>query len=209
MTLSPREIAGSDLRSCGQFVREVVHPCRPVVIRGLVSGWPVVQCAQASLHAFNDYLLTFDVGGQMEAFFGDPAIRGKYYYTDDLHGFNFERRQMRLAAALAALVEGLQRPGSKTLYVGSLPTAEFLPGFAAQNPMPLLGPEVHARIWLGHASNIASHYDTLDNLACVIAGARSGPNAATAMMALTTRSTGMTSTVPSGTPGNSFSRPRA
>ena len=41
----------------------------------------------------------------------------------------------------------------------------------------------------------------------VIAGARSGPAAATAMIAATTMSTGITSTVPSGTPGNSFSRP--
>ena len=44
---------------------------------------------------------------------------------------------------------------------------------------------------------------------CVIGAARSGPTAATAMIAATTRSTGMTSTVPSGTPGNSFSSPRA
>ena len=37
----------------------------------------------------------------------------------------------------------------------------------------------------------------------------SGPLAATAMMAADTRSTGMTSTMPSGTPGNSLSSPRA
>ena len=36
-----------------------------------------------------------------------------------------------------------------------------------------------------------------------------GPRAATAQMAPTTRSTGITSTVPSGTPGNWLSRPRA
>jgi len=40
-------------------------------------------------------------------------------------------------------------------------------------------------------------------------GARSGPRAATAQMAETTRSTGITSMTPSGTPGNSFSRPLA
>src|SRR3954447_1777362 len=42
-----------------------------------------------------------------------------------------------------------------------------------------------------------------------MAGASAGPRAATATTALTTRSTGITSTMPSGTPGNSFSRPRA
>ena len=44
---------------------------------------------------------------------------------------------------------------------------------------------------------------------CVMNGARSGPAAATAMIAATTMSTGITSIVPSGTPGNSRSRPRA
>ena len=40
-----------------------------------------------------------------------------------------------------------------------------------------------------------------------MAGASGIGPAAASMMAATTRSTGMTSTVPSGTPGNSFSRP--
>jgi hypothetical protein len=38
--------------------------------------------------------------------------------------------------------------------------------------MPLLPPSVGARIWLGHASNVSAHYDTVDNLACVVAGTR-------------------------------------
>ena len=38
--------------------------------------------------------------------------------------------------------------------------------------MPLLAPETPPRIWLGTALNVSSHYDTFDNLACVIAGRR-------------------------------------
>jgi len=48
----------------------------------------------------------------------------------------------------------------------------LLPGFAASNPMPLLGAAASPRIWLGTASNVSSHYDTMDNLACVICGQR-------------------------------------
>ena len=44
---------------------------------------------------------------------------------------------------------------------------------------------------------------------CVIGGAASGPTAATTTIAATTMSTGMTSTVPSGTPGNWLSNPLA
>jgi hypothetical protein len=49
---------------------------------------------------------------------------------------------------------------------------DYLPGFSAENAQPLLPPGVGARLWAGHASTVASHYDTLDNLACVVAGAR-------------------------------------
>ena len=38
--------------------------------------------------------------------------------------------------------------------------------------MPLLSPDASPRIWLGTAANVSSHYDTFDNLACVIAGRR-------------------------------------
>ena len=65
----------------------------------------------------------------------------------------------------------LDRPG-QSVYLGSVPTREYLPGFAAANPLPLLGPDIHPRIWLGTAANVSSHYDTFDNLACVIAGRR-------------------------------------
>ena len=53
-----------------------------------------------------------------------------------------------------------------------MPTREYLPGFAEINPMPLLKASISPRIWVGHASNVAAHYDTVDNLACLAAGTR-------------------------------------
>jgi hypothetical protein len=69
-------------------------------------------------------------------------------------------------------VASLDRPESPSVYVGSVPANDFLPGFAAQNPMPLLASAIGPRIWLGHASNVSSHYDAMENLACVVAGTR-------------------------------------
>jgi hypothetical protein len=171
MSDSPTEIAGRDLTGPEPF-QQLVAGCRPVVIRGLVENWPVVQAAHLSPRALREYLSTFDAGGPVEAFFGDPAIAGKYYYNPGLKGFNFERRTMGLLEALEAIVEATNLPGSKSVYVGSVPTGQYLPGFAAGNPMPLLDPGTAPRIWLGTAANVSSHYDTLDNLACVIAGRR-------------------------------------
>ena len=38
--------------------------------------------------------------------------------------------------------------------------------------MPLLSGRVAPRLWLGHAAHIATHYDTMDNLACAFLGTR-------------------------------------
>jgi len=159
------------IASAEQFLRQVVLPCRPVILRGLVKHWPAVQ-ASASPTDFRAYVGRFDAGREMEAFFGAPQIAGKYYYADGLDGFNFERRQMRLSAALDLMLSTMGQAGAPSLYAGSLPVQDYLPGFTAENPMPLLPPSVGPRIWLGHASNVSAHYDTVDNLACVVAGRR-------------------------------------
>ena len=166
------EIDGRGLSSSAQFRNEVVEPCVPVVMRGLVEGWPAVNSATRSAEDLQQYLTRFDNGGEADAFVGDPMIAGKYYYTHDLKGFNFERRRMRLADALAAIVATRGKPGSPTMYVGSVPINDFLPGFTAQNVLQVLPPHVVPRIWLGHPSNVSAHFDAFDNVACVVAGTR-------------------------------------
>jgi hypothetical protein len=172
MTESPRTIAGSDLLDPEQFLREVVQPCRPVVLRGLVTAWPIVTAGRTSPSAVRDHLAPLDCGGEIEAFFGTRAIEGKYFYNDDMKGFNFERRRMKFRDALDTIVSYLDIADSPSVYVGSVPTKDFLPGFAALNPMPLLQAGIGPRVWIGHASNVSAHYDTTDNLACVAAGTR-------------------------------------
>jgi hypothetical protein len=163
------EIPASSILGPEQFFRAVVAPCQPLVIRGLVSHWPVVT-AGGTPDGLRRYLARFDRGGEAEAFFGPPGIAGKYYYDDSLNGFNFARRRIRLTAALDAMVAALDRPGADSIYMGSLPVEDYLPGFAAENSMPLVA--ALPRIWLGHASDVSAHYDTVDNLACVVAGRR-------------------------------------
>jgi hypothetical protein len=172
MTQKLREIDGRELSNPAQFLKEVVEACLPVVMRGLVSGWPAVHAATRSAEDFRDYLTRFDNGGVTEAFVGDPGIAGKYYYAEDLKGFNFERRRMRFADALAAIVAAHGRSGEPTMYVGSVPTNDYLPGFAQQNALQVLAAHVAPRIWLGHPSNVSAHFDAYDNVACVVAGAR-------------------------------------
>ncbi len=73
---------------------------------------------------------------------------------------------------MGTIAAAVEQPGGKSVYAGSLPCRDCLPAFAAGNPMPLLAPAAAPRIWLGTASNVSSHYDTFDNLACVFSGQR-------------------------------------
>jgi hypothetical protein len=167
-----REVDGRLLSSPAQFAREVLEPCLPVVMRGLVAGWPAVHAATRSVEDFQSYLAGFDNGGAADVFVGDPAIAGKYYYAEDFRGFNFERRHMRFIEVLSAIVATRELPGAPTMYLGSVPIADFLPGFTEHNVLHVLGAHIAPRIWLGHASNVSAHFDAYDNVACVVAGAR-------------------------------------
>jgi len=171
VSLKLPEIDGNDLHSEAQFMREVVEPCRPLVLRDLVSAWPAVHSATRSSVDFQEYLRRFDNGREIDVFIGDAAIDGKYYYTDDLKAFNFERRNMSFMAAVTAIVAERQAD-APTVYLGSVPVNDHLPGFAAQNVLPVLPPHIGARIWLGHAANVSAHFDAFDNVACVVAGRR-------------------------------------
>ena len=164
------ERLAADIVTHERFIDEIVRPCRPVVLRGLARDWPVVEAARdpARLAA---YLAGFATRATSEVFVGDPQIGGRYYYGDDLAGFNFERRVMPFADAVASILTD-NDPAVATMYVGSLPVEAYLPGFSAVNSPPVFATPKAGRIWLGHGSIVAAHYDTLDNLACVVAGNR-------------------------------------
>ena len=172
MTQAPTQVDARNLRDPETFFHEVVAPCQPVVLSGFVEHWPAVAAGRTSPQALCDLIRPFDAGGQTEIFAGEPQIAGKYYYSDDLTGFNFQRRPTSVPGALDAILEGLDRPGAETLYMGSLPVDSYLPGFSQQNPLGVLGPDIGPRLWIGHPSNVSAHYDTMENIACVVAGRR-------------------------------------
>ena len=145
--------------------------CEPLVVRGLCAKWPVVQAARQSFEALTAYLARFDNGTPAQAFVAPPAVRGRYYYSDGLEGFNFERETMSISAALERVGRNA-RDGEETLYVGSVPAGRHLPGFERENASGAVPRETEPRIWLGNRSHVSCHFDTFDNLACIVTGRR-------------------------------------
>ncbi|MEP9359733.1 cupin-like domain-containing protein [Sphingomonas sp. KR3-1] len=155
------------------MLRELVRGYAPTVLRGLVRDWPLTQAAATSDEAACDYLLGFDRGASAEAFVGPPAINGRFFYSDDMRGFNFERRKGRFADLLRYVLGLRGKDEVPAVYAGAVETAQALPGFAGANQLPaLFGMGAEPRIWVGNASSISTHFDASDNIACVAAGRR-------------------------------------
>jgi hypothetical protein len=145
----------------------------PAVFRGLVSGWPAVTAARESAEALAGYLAELDRGVNVRAFVGDSRAGGRFFYSDDLLGFNFALTETQLTRLIQTLLQFDREGVAQPIYMGSTATAEILPQFASQNPLTAVerrGGE--PRIWIGNSSRIAPHFDESDNVACVVSGTR-------------------------------------
>ena len=170
MTGAPPDADPAALADPDSFRRLVMEPCAPVVIRSAAAHWPMVEAARANKVA--DYLARQSSTLPAEAFVGRQEIGGRYYYGDTLGTFNFDRIELPLTEAIARIAASAGQDSTPTIYVGSLPTDRYMPGFAQDNRLDFVPQAVGPRIWIGHSSVVACHYDTFDNVACVAAGRR-------------------------------------
>jgi hypothetical protein len=80
-----REVEGVDPRALPD---EVLESTEPLVLRGLAADWPMVRAALESPAAATAYLRRFYKDAIGMVISGDPAIGGRFFYNDDLSGFN-------------------------------------------------------------------------------------------------------------------------
>jgi hypothetical protein len=152
--------------------REAALAYRPFVMRGLVKDWPAVQAAGRGPQDLAALLKGFDRGAPAEAFAGPAAIKGRFFYSDDLAGFNFERRRQPVSQLVDDLLALPEADPPVSLYAGAVLADEHLPDFREAHALPLLDPRVPPRVWIGNAHVVAAHYDLSDNIACVVGGTR-------------------------------------
>ena len=164
---APR-LASRDAVDRATFEAEVVAGEVPVVLKGQIADWPAL--AHATPDALCSWLKPFANDEPVETWFGDARIGGRFAYTADVGGFNFERRQLGFGAALDAILSETDR----TVFAGAVPLPRVLPDLLAATPMPLLDPDEErlTSLWIGNGSRTIAHWDLPRNLACVIAGRR-------------------------------------
>ncbi|MDO6746133.1 cupin-like domain-containing protein [Gilvimarinus sp. 1_MG-2023] len=156
---------------------ELVEAGEPVLLKGLVKKWGLVEASQHSPLAAMDYLKSFYAGLNVGSFWADSTIRGRYTYTDDFSGFNFEKKRVPLTDVLDSIAQHLEDDNPPGRYVGSTTIDACLPGFRQDNDLSFNHPmfadnDPLASIWLGNPSVISAHYDSPNNLACCVTGMR-------------------------------------
>ncbi|HEY2679421.1 MAG TPA: cupin-like domain-containing protein [Steroidobacteraceae bacterium] len=154
------------------FRNEIVPRNQPAVLKGLVHHWPAVHAGLQSPRAACDYLEKFDGGRPVETLFGDPGIRGRFFYSEDLSGLNFERKPEKISSTLESLLSHMADENPPAIFIQSASVADFLPKFAAENALESAHPSAIPRIWIGNSVIVTTHYDISDNIACVVAGHR-------------------------------------
>ena len=154
------------------FERDIVAANQPAVIRSLVSGWPSVDHGRASDEDLCRYFESLYSGTPVYTIAAAPEAGGRFFYSDDLRGLNFNRGQVPLVQVLGQLLAQAGQDNGHAIAVQSLSVRDVLPGYEGQHPMPLLDETVPATMWIGSAGKVAPHYDVHRNIACVVAGRR-------------------------------------
>jgi hypothetical protein len=156
----------------GAVTQAVLASAEPLLLKGLVAGWPVVTAGLQSATAAADYLRGFYRDATVGAWFGGPDIGGRFFYNDDFTGFNYRPAMTKLDVVLEQVLQHLDDARPPAIYVGSTTVDTCLPGFRDENDLDFGSIDPLASIWLGNKARIAAHYDVPDNLACNVVGRR-------------------------------------
>lgn len=164
-----REITGVDPRALPD---EILKATQPAVLRGLVAQWPIVRAGLESEAAASAYIRRFYRDATVGALLGGPDIGGRFFYNQDLSGFNFRAVRIKLDTVLDEIARHRHEPQPPAIYVGSTTIDTCLPGFRDENDLAMGERQPLVSVWLGNRTRIAAHHDLPDNIACVTVGHR-------------------------------------
>lgn len=149
----------------------------PVLMRGLIADWPLVQEGRRGADAVMDQLATHYNKKPVIVYVGDAAIRGRFGYNEAVTDFNYKSERRDLVEVLARIREDFASEVHPYYYMNSIVVDQSFPGLAAQNSLvfdhPVFDRYPHVgKIWIGTESVAAAHYDVPRNIACCVLGRR-------------------------------------
>lgn len=164
-----RELTGVDPHALPD---DVLRSTQPLVLKGLVAQWPMVRAGLESNQSAIAYIRKFYRDATVGALLGGPDIEGRFFYNEDLSGFNFKPVKLKLDVMLDEVERHKDAARPPAIYVGSTTVDTCLPGFRGENDLGFGDRQPLVSIWLGNRTRIAAHHDLPDNVACVVVGHR-------------------------------------
>lgn len=172
-TIAPNPLPERDAVDPATFTREIAGSATPVVLRGQVAHWPAVAAGKAGPRAIAEYVARFGGGAPLDTMIARPEVGGRFFYAPDWNGFNFVRQHVPLPGLMAELLRLAENGESAphAIYANAAAAPTHSPGWADANRLDL-PVDATARLWIGNAAAVATHYDASPNIACVVAGRR-------------------------------------
>lgn len=156
----------------GDIPSEVLQSEEPLLLKAMVSDWPVVEAFKESLDQGVSYLSRYWTQAPVTAYVGEAEIEGRFFYDEDFTGFNFKSGSAPLGTVFQKLAENSRAESPSSIYVGSTPVDQWLPGFRAENDVAVPDEGALVSFWLGNETRVSAHFDFPDNIACVVTGQR-------------------------------------
>jgi len=149
----------------------------PTILRGLVSGWTLVEAGKKSADEVMDMLLQHYNGKPIIVYEGDPEIKGRFAYDSNYTGFNYRSVKRDLREVFRDIRATFGQKEHPYYYMNSMMVDDSFPGLRNGNDLvfnhPVFAEYPHiAKIWVGNQSQASAHYDIPKNIACCVLGKR-------------------------------------
>ena len=152
---------------------------QPVIIKGLVKDWKIVEQGKKSDSDAINYLKSHYNGRPSIACIGSPDIQGRFFYSADGTQLNYQTQQMKIDELLDLIQAGFSEKNPTSYYIASNVIDTHFPDFRNENDIVIPRPEANVAqedlrisIWIGNRTTACCHYDASDNLACCVVGKR-------------------------------------
>ena len=156
------------------FLNQIVATNQPAIIKGLLSEWPLMQIATESPRQLCAELARLAGNETTDAWFGAPEMNGRFFYSDDIQGRNFEKKSLPLPQVFEKILATHDQQEAHHIFAGGINLDKHIPSLAKELRLPIIeGVDYKlTSLWIGNRTRTAAHWDLPQNLACVLSGRR-------------------------------------
>ena len=150
---------------------DILLSAKPTILRKFCQEWPIVKAAKKNTACAEEYLKYIYSGEPLNACYVPIEEQGRVFYNKDFSGFNFKTQKTSFLDVLSQLKDpAFQR--KFTIYVGSTEVARIFPSLRNDCHIDHQLSKGLVNIWVGGKTQVAVHYDVVQNLACCLMGKR-------------------------------------